>query len=59
MSPEFGSTCAFFGVDDETLNYLHLTGRQPESIAEVREYSKQVGLWYDHDQTRTYSDTNS
>ena len=34
MSPEFGSTCAFFGVDDETLNYLHLTGRPPESIAE-------------------------
>jgi aconitate hydratase len=45
MSPEFGSTCAIFPIDDETLRYLELTGRSPEQIALVREYAKAQGMW--------------
>jgi len=45
MSPEFGSTCAVFPIDDETLRYLRLTGRAPEQIALVEAYSKEQGLW--------------
>jgi aconitate hydratase A / 2-methylisocitrate dehydratase len=45
MSPEFGSTCAVFPIDDETLRYLKLTGRPREQIALVEAYSKEQGLW--------------
>jgi len=45
MSPEFGSTCAIFPIDDETLRYLELTGRGAEQIALVREYAKVQGMW--------------
>jgi aconitate hydratase len=45
MSPEFGSTCAIFPIDNETLRYLELTGRTPEQIALVREYAQHQGLW--------------
>ncbi|MBB2921275.1 aconitate hydratase [Cellulomonas cellasea] len=47
MSPEFGSTCAFFPVDEETLNYLRFTGRPPEQITLVEAYAKAQGLWHD------------
>ncbi|RZI46274.1 aconitate hydratase AcnA [Candidatus Finniella inopinata] len=47
MSPEFGATCAFFPIDDETLNYLALTGRNQEHIAIVEAYTKAQGLWHD------------
>ena len=45
MSPEFGSTCAIFPIDEETLRYLELTGRPPEQIALVEAYAKAQGLW--------------
>jgi aconitate hydratase len=45
MSPEFGSTCAIFPVDEETIRYLELTGRAPEQIALVEAYAKAQGLW--------------
>jgi aconitate hydratase len=45
MSPEFGSTCAIFPIDEETIRYLELTGRQPEQIALVETYAKAQGLW--------------
>jgi len=45
MSPEFGSTCAIFPIDEETLRYLELTGRTPEQIALVEAYAKAQGLW--------------
>ena len=45
MSPEFGSTCAIFPIDEETIRYLELTGRAPEQIALVEAYAKQQGLW--------------
>ncbi len=47
MSPEYGSTCAIFPIDEETLRYLRLTGRSDEQIALVQEYSKKQGMWHD------------
>ena len=47
MSPEFGSTCAIFPIDDETLAYLRLTGRPEEHVALVEAYAKEQGLWHD------------
>jgi aconitate hydratase len=47
MSPEFGSTCAFWPIDDETLRYLRFTGRSPERVALVEAYAKEQGLWHD------------
>src|SRR5579871_4427080 len=46
MSPEFGSTCAIFPIDDETLTYLRLTGRPDEQVALVEAYAKEQGLWH-------------
>ncbi|SFG21260.1 aconitate hydratase [Palleronia marisminoris] len=45
MSPEFGGTCAFFPIDDETLRYLTQTGRDKETIALVEAYAKEQGMW--------------
>src|SRR6195256_258751 len=45
MSPEFGSTCAIFPIDEETIRYLELTGRAPDHIALVEAYAKAQGLW--------------
>jgi aconitate hydratase len=50
MSPEFGSTCAMFPIDAETLRYLELSGRSPEHIARVSAYAKAQGLWRDNGQ---------
>jgi aconitate hydratase len=47
MSPEYGSTCAIFPIDEETLRYLTLTGRSAEQIELVEKYSKKNGLWHD------------
>src|SRR5947209_6606906 len=47
MSPEFGSTCAIFPIDAETLHYLEFSGRPPELIALVEAYAKEQGLWHD------------
>ncbi|HWY19075.1 MAG TPA: aconitate hydratase [Solirubrobacteraceae bacterium] len=47
MSPEFGSTCAIFPIDAETLSYLELTGRPAEQIALVEAYAREQGLWHD------------
>ena len=45
MSPEFGSTCAIFPIDEETLRYLRLSGRPSEHIALIEAYAKTTGLW--------------
>jgi aconitate hydratase len=47
MSPEFGSTCAIFPVDAETLRYLELTGRPPETIELVDAYAREQGMFHD------------
>jgi aconitate hydratase len=57
MSPEFGSTCAIFPIDAETLSYLELTGRPREQIELVEAYAKEQGLWHDeHSEKPTFSD---
>jgi aconitate hydratase len=50
MSPEFGSTCAMFPIDAETLRYLELSGRTPEHIQRVSAYAKAQGLWRENGQ---------
>ena len=47
MSPEFGSTCAIFPIDQQTIDYLRLTGRSAEQIALIEAYAKEQGLWLD------------
>src|SRR3954463_5424103 len=59
MSPEFGSTCAIFPIDDETLDYLRLTGRPADQIALVEAYAKEQGLWHHPSHTPDYSETLS
>jgi aconitate hydratase len=57
MSPEFGSTCAIFPIDAETLRYLEFSGRPPELIELVEVYAREQGLWHDESsETPTYSD---
>src|SRR5438105_6117948 len=55
MSPEYGATCGFFPVDDETLDYLRLTGRDEERLALVEAYCKENLLWHDEAQEPEYS----
>lgn len=47
MAPEYGATCGFFPVDQETIRYLKLTGRDEHTVALVEAYSKAQGLWYE------------
>jgi aconitate hydratase len=56
MSPEFGSTCAIFPIDDETLAYLRLTGRPADQVALVEAYAKEQGLWHAQDARARYSE---
>ncbi len=57
MSPEFGSTCAIFPIDAETLRYLEFSGRPAEQIALVEAYAKEQGMWHDEDSDEpTFSD---
>jgi aconitate hydratase len=56
MSPEFGSTCAIFPIDQHTLDYLKLTGRPAEQVALVEAYAKEQGLWHDPDREARYSE---
>ncbi len=58
MSPEFGSTCAIFPIDGETIRYLQLSGRSAEQIALVEAYAKEQGLWREDGQPDAlYTDT--
>jgi aconitate hydratase len=57
MSPEFGSTCAIFPIDAETLRYLEFSGRPKELIGLVEAYAKEQGLWHDENSEQpTFSD---
>ncbi|WP_405146474.1 aconitate hydratase [Sphaerisporangium sp. NBC_01403] len=56
MSPEFGSTCAIFPIDDETVKYLKLTGRSAEQVALVESYAKEQGLWHDPSREPVFSE---
>jgi aconitate hydratase len=57
MSPEFGSTCAIFPIDAETLRYLQFSGRPPEVIELVEAYAREQGMWHDESSPEpAYSD---
>ena len=56
MSPEFGSTCAIFPIDDVTIDYLRLTGRSEQQLALVEAYTKEQGLWHDPKSEAKYSE---
>jgi aconitate hydratase len=55
MSPEYGATCGFFPVDDKTLEYLRLTGRDQERVSLVETYCKENLLWHDESSEPEYS----
>jgi aconitate hydratase len=57
ISPEYGSTVAIFPIDEETLNYLRLTGRSAHHIGLVETYAKEQGLWHDPGNEAAYSQT--
>ncbi|CAN7149745.1 Fe/S-dependent 2-methylisocitrate dehydratase AcnD [Pseudoxanthomonas sp. LjRoot168] len=57
MAPEYGATAAMFFIDDNTLDYLRLTGRSDEQVALVETYAKTAGLWADDLQTAQYERT--
>ncbi len=57
MSPEFGSTCAIFPLDGESMRYLRLTGRPDEQLDLVERYAKEQGLWHDPSRPAEYSET--
>lgn len=56
MAPEYGATCGFFPVDDETLKYLRLTGRSDEQIETVDKYLKENHMFFDASAEPNYTD---
>jgi aconitate hydratase len=57
MGPEYGATCGLFPIDDETLNYMRLTGRSEDQIALTEAYAKAQGMWRDDSKVADYSET--
>ena len=57
MAPEYGATCGFFPIDDETLRYMHMTGRDTGRIALVEAYAKANGMWRGPDYDPIYTST--
>ena len=57
MAPEYGATCGFFPVDDQTLTYMKLTGREDHQLALVKAYAQAQGLWREPGHEPLYSDT--
>lgn len=57
MAPEYGATCGFFPIDEETLRYMTLTGRDPQQLALVEAYAKVQGLWRNPGDAPVFSDT--
>lgn len=56
MAPEYGATCGFFPIDDESLNYLRLTGRSEEQVQIVEQYCKNNGLYYNENVEPIFTD---
>jgi len=56
MAPEYGATCGFFAIDEESVNYMRLTGRDEEHIAVVEAYLKANGMWFDPTLEPVYTD---
>jgi aconitate hydratase len=57
MSPEYGSTCAIFPIDEETLSYMRLTGRPEQLVALTEAYAKEQGLWHDPSAEPRFTET--
>ena len=57
MAPEYGATCGFFGIDDKTLDYLRLTGRDEHRIALVEAYCREQGMWFSGANEPVFSQT--
>ncbi|MEX3314947.1 aconitate hydratase AcnA [Sulfitobacter sp. PS-8MA] len=57
MAPEYGATCGFFPIDEETLRYLTNTGRDKDRVALVKAYAQENGMWRDADYAPVYTDT--
>src|SRR5690606_9433122 len=57
MSPEYGATCGFFPIDQETMRYLRLTGRDEGTIALAEAYAKAQGLWREPGQEPVFTDS--
>ncbi len=57
MAPEYGATCGFFPVDEETIRYLNFTGRDPHRVAIVEAYAKEQGMWREEGQAPDFTDT--
>ena len=57
MAPEYGATCGFFGVDDKTLDYLRLTGRDEHQIALIEAYSRAQGMWFEPNNEPVFTKT--
>jgi len=57
MSPEYGSTCAIFPIDEETIRYMKLTGRTADQLALVEQYAKRIGIWHNPDKSPRFSET--
>ena len=57
MAPEYGATCGFFPIDDETIRYLRNTGRDEDRVLLVEAYAKENGFWRTEDYSPVYTDT--
>jgi aconitate hydratase len=57
MSPEFGSTCAYVPIDEQTIRYLRFTGREPQHVDLIECYAKEQGLWHRPEFTADYTET--
>ena len=57
MAPEYGATCGFFGVDEKTLDYLRLTGRDEQTIELTEAYCRAQGMWFEPDNEPVFSST--
>lgn len=55
MAPEYGATCAYFPIDEETLTYLRLTGRNEQHVQRIAHYAKHQGLWHNEQHQAHYS----
>jgi aconitate hydratase len=59
MAPEYGATCGFFPIDDETIRYLNFTGRDPHRVKLVEQYAKEQGMWREEGHEPVFTDTLS
>ena len=55
MAPEYGATCGFFPIDEETVKFLKVSGRAADEIKLVERYSKAQGLWEDYKKNKEFT----